>query len=64
MWVSTNSQVQDLYSDGHEIASHTITHSNGKYFDEFEWVHITFFNYPGTFYFKKIKSIFSHISIL
>ena len=37
MWVSTNSQVQDLYSDGHEIASHTINHSNGKDFDEVEW---------------------------
>ena len=37
MWVSTNSQVQDLYSDGHEIASHTITHSNGKDFHEVEW---------------------------
>ena len=30
-------QVKNLYSDDHEIASHTITHSNGKDLDEFEW---------------------------
>ena len=31
------SQVQDLYADGHEIASHTVTHSDGKGFDEVKW---------------------------
>ena len=31
------SQVQDLYSDGHEIASHTITHPNGKDFTQVDW---------------------------
>jgi len=31
------SQVQDLYADGHEIASHTVTHSDGKVFDETKW---------------------------
>jgi len=31
------SQVQDLYADGHEMASHTVTHSDGKGFDESKW---------------------------
>lgn len=31
------SQVQDLYADGHEMASHTVTHSDGKAFDEGKW---------------------------
>ena len=31
------SQVQDLYADGHEIASHTITHSHGTNFNEEKW---------------------------
>jgi len=31
------SQVQDLYADGHEMASHTVTHSDGKTFDESKW---------------------------
>lgn len=31
------SQVQDLYADGHEVASHTVTHSDGKGFDEAKW---------------------------
>lgn len=31
------SQVQDLYADGHEVASHTVTHSDGKGFDETKW---------------------------
>jgi len=31
------SQVQDLYADGHEVASHTVTHSDGKGFDEVKW---------------------------
>lgn len=31
------SQVQDLYADGHEMASHTVTHSDGKSFDEAKW---------------------------
>jgi len=31
------SQVQDLYADGHEMASHTVTHSDGKSFDEGKW---------------------------
>ncbi len=30
-------QVQDLYADGHEIASHTITHSFGTNFNEEKW---------------------------
>ncbi len=29
--------VQDLYADGHEIASHTITHSHGTNFDSERW---------------------------
>ena len=31
------SQVQDLYADGHEIASHTVTHSHGTKFNEEKW---------------------------
>jgi hypothetical protein len=31
------SQVQDLYADGHEIASHTISHSHGSNFNEEKW---------------------------
>jgi hypothetical protein len=31
------SQVQDLYADGHEIASHTVTHSHGTEFSEEAW---------------------------
>jgi len=31
------SQVQDLYADGHEIASHTVTHSHGSNFNEEKW---------------------------
>ena len=31
------SQVQDLYADGHEIASHTISHSHGTNFNEEKW---------------------------
>jgi len=31
------SQVQDLYADGHEIASHTVTHSHGTKFSEEKW---------------------------
>jgi len=31
------SQVQNLYADGHEIASHTITHSHGTEFNEERW---------------------------
>jgi hypothetical protein len=31
------SQVQDLYAAGHEIASHTVTHSDGKGFDDVKW---------------------------
>lgn len=31
------SQVQDLYADGHEIASHTVTHSHGTNFNEEKW---------------------------
>jgi len=31
------SQVQDLYAGGHEIASHTVTHSDGKGFDDVKW---------------------------
>jgi len=30
-------QVQDLYADGHEIASHTVTHSFGTNFNEEKW---------------------------
>ena len=26
-----------MYADGHEIASHTVTHSDGKGFDESKW---------------------------
>ena len=29
--------VHDLYRAGHEIASHTITHSDGSWFDEGRW---------------------------
>jgi peptidoglycan/xylan/chitin deacetylase (PgdA/CDA1 family) len=31
------SQVQDLYADGHEMASHTVTHSHGSGFDDNKW---------------------------
>jgi len=31
------SQVQDLYADGHEVASHTVTHSHGTNFNEEKW---------------------------
>ncbi len=31
------SQVQNLYANGHEIASHTITHSHGTNFNEEKW---------------------------
>ena len=31
------SHVQDLYADGHEMASHTITHSHGTNFNEEKW---------------------------
>eukprot|EP00096_Caligus_rogercresseyi_P016765 TRINITY_DN966_c0_g1_i1.p1 TRINITY_DN966_c0_g1~~TRINITY_DN966_c0_g1_i1.p1 ORF type:complete len:373 (+),score=122.55 TRINITY_DN966_c0_g1_i1:178-1296(+) len=31
------SHVQDLYADGHEIASHTVTHSHGSQFGEEKW---------------------------
>jgi len=31
------SQVQDLYADGHEMASHTVTHSHGTNFNEEKW---------------------------
>ena len=31
------SQVQNLYADGHEIASHTVTHSHGTNFNEEKW---------------------------
>lgn len=31
------SQVQNLYADGHEIASHTISHSHGTNFNEEKW---------------------------
>ncbi|XP_044765098.1 uncharacterized protein LOC123321514 isoform X2 [Coccinella septempunctata] len=31
------SQVQNLYSDGHEIASHTISHSFGEQFSQKKW---------------------------
>ena len=30
-------QVQDLYADGHEMASHTVTHSFGTNFNEETW---------------------------
>jgi peptidoglycan/xylan/chitin deacetylase (PgdA/CDA1 family) len=30
-------QVQDLYADGHEMASHTVTHSSGSSFSEEKW---------------------------
>jgi len=30
-------QVQDLYADGHEMASHTVTHSSGASFNEQKW---------------------------
>jgi len=30
-------QVQDLYADGHEMASHTVTHSSGSSFSEKKW---------------------------
>ena len=29
--------MQNLYADGHEIASHTITHSHGTNFNEEKW---------------------------
>ena len=29
--------MQDLYADGHEIASHTVTHSFGTNFNEEKW---------------------------
>ncbi|XP_055837090.1 uncharacterized protein LOC129905597 isoform X5 [Episyrphus balteatus] len=31
------SQVQNLYSDGHEIASHTVSHSFGEQFSQKKW---------------------------
>ncbi|XP_018015601.1 mucin-17 [Hyalella azteca] len=31
------SQVQNLYADGHEIASHSITHSFGEQFSKLKW---------------------------
>ena len=31
------SQVQNLYADGHEMASHTVTHSHGSNFGEEKW---------------------------
>jgi len=31
------SHVQDLYADGHEMASHTISHSHGTNFNEEKW---------------------------
>ncbi len=31
------SQVQDLYAEGHEMASHTVTHSHGTNFNEEKW---------------------------
>jgi hypothetical protein len=31
------SQVQNLYAEGHEIASHTVTHSHGTNFNEEKW---------------------------
>jgi len=34
---SDYSQIQDLYADGHEIASHTISHKEGSRFDETQW---------------------------
>ena len=34
---TTLTQVQDLYADGHEIASHTVTHSFGTNFNEEKW---------------------------
>jgi len=30
-------QVQDLYADGHEMASHTVTHSSGASFNDKKW---------------------------
>ena len=29
--------MQDLYADGHEMASHTVTHSHGSNFNEEKW---------------------------
>ena len=37
MVILSSVQVQDLYADGHEIASHTITHSFGTNFNEEKW---------------------------
>jgi len=34
---SDYSHVQDLYADGHEMASHTVTHSHGTNFNEEKW---------------------------
>jgi len=34
---SDYAQIQDLYADGHEIASHTVTHSFGTNFNEEKW---------------------------
>jgi len=44
------SQVQDLYADGHEMASHTVTHSHGTNFNEEKWA-----NEVNKVLFAKIK---------
>ena len=37
------SQVQNLYANGHEIASHTVTHSHGTNFNEEKWANEVYF---------------------
>ena len=41
------SQVQNLYANGHEIASHTVTHSHGTNFNEEKWANEVEIIYPA-----------------